>query len=134
MNFSEVGEVLHITRDGARKRILKYQDAEELQEFLIRDPEGKIVGLKDDGIEVLRNLGASRRSFSEERNISTLKHRIELLEAENGSLKEISDNHKQYIAHLEGEIYDLKDQIQRQKAELDAFKGMSLWQRLTYKG
>ena len=134
MNFTEAGEALHISREGARKRITKYQDEEDLQEFLIRDSEGKIVGLKDDGIEVLRNIGASRRSFSEERNLSVLKHKIELLEAENGFLKDISEGHKQYIAHLEGELNDLKDQIQRQKAELDTFKGMSFWQRLTYKG
>lgn len=134
MNFSQVAEVLHISREGARKRILKYQDHEDLQEFLIKDETGKVIGLKEDGIELLRNIGSSRRSFAEERNQINLKARIEILEIQKDTLQQMNDNNLQMIKYLQGENVALREQIQKQNAELEALKKMSFWQRLTYKG
>ncbi len=133
MNFSELGEKLNMSREGARKRVLKFKDHEDLLPYLEYDGE-RISGLNEDGIEVLRNIGSSRRSFSKERALSSLKGELSQKQAEIEAQRQINETQKRYIDHLEQEIKDLKDQNTKLSAELQTFKGMSLWQRLTYRG
>lgn len=134
MNFSEVADALHISREGSRKRILKYENDEQLKPYLIYDKDNKLIGLHDEGIEVLRTIGANRRSFSQERNVIEYKHQIELKTLENSSLNDRIKDQLQYITHLEQEIDDLKGENTRLREELKAIKGMNFWKRLTYKG
>lgn len=133
MNFSEVAEALHISRAGSRQKILKNKDAQEIKEYLIYDKNKKIVGLKEDGIEILRNLGATRRSFAEERNLSALKSEIALKTQENDLKNEIISNLKKELARYDKILDEYRERITKLENENEALKNMSFWQRLTFK-
>lgn len=125
LNFSEVGKELKMTPQGARKRILKYQHEDKLKPYLIFEKD-QLVGLEQDGIEILRQLGAHRRSFTKDRELNELKHKIELIEQENRFLKEGYEREKAYSE-------DYKQENQKLKAELNEINNMSFFKRLTYK-
>lgn len=125
LNFSEVAQELHMTPQGARKRILKYQHEKELIPFLIYEKE-QLVGLEQEGIEVLRQLGARRRSFTKDRKLIDLEHKIELLEQENKSLNELYQQQQRFSE-------DYKEQNEKLKAEINEFANGGIIKRLTYK-
>lgn len=125
LNFSDIADRLHITPQGARKKVLKYKDNEELKAFLIYN-NNELKGIEEDGLEVLRNLGNHRRSYSKDRKLMDLEHKVELLEQEN--------KHLLYERDREKEISDRATQEnEKLKAEINEFANGGILKRLTYK-
>lgn len=125
MNFAQVGNLLNITRDGARKRILKNQD--QLLPYLEKDETGKIIGLKEDGIEPLRNLkGDIRKSFKDERR----ELEIKLLKRDIEHYQELYNQEVRHNDQLTKQLEDTNVRIQKLEAELDYYHNAGVMQRL----
>lgn len=126
LNFTEVGKELKISQQATSKKIHKYENNEKLKPYLIYDENHNLVGLEQEGIEVLRHLGAHRRSFDKDRKLIDLEHRIELLEQENKSLNELYQQQQRFSD-------DYKEQNEKLRAEINEFASGGIIKRLTYK-
>ena len=126
LNFTEVGSELKISQQAASKKVHKYENNEKLKPYLIYDENHNLVGLEQDGIDVLRQLGAHRRSFSSDRKLIDLEHKIELLEQENRSLNELYKQQQRFSE-------DYKEQNERLRSEINEFANGGIIKRLTYK-
>ena len=124
MNFSQAGEQLNMTRDGARKRILKFKN--ELDSYLEKDESGKIIGISEEGIEELRNVGQSRRSFKQER----AQHQYDLLLEKYNGLNKLYEAQVKHNDELSKLLDQMRDENIKLNAELSQYRSAGLLQRL----
>lgn len=108
-NFQQTAELLNMkSGNGAKKRMLKYED--KLKQYLIYD-NGVLIGIDEEGIEPLRNVGARRRNYKD----TAIKHENELLKQQIESLRKEN-------AYLEKRLEEISGDLQREKAENEALR------------
>lgn len=122
MNYSKLGELLNMTRSGARNLVLRNE--KKLKPYLVYKNK-KIVGISEEAISIIRDMKMreskidSKKSFE----IDKLKLIIENLENEKKYLNKI-------IVDKEKELERLQNENIKIMALLDTYQNMSLWERL----
>lgn len=122
MNYSKLGELLHMTRSGARFLVLRNE--KELKPYLIIKNK-KIVGVSEDAVEIIRDMKMreskidSKKSFE----IDKLKLVIENLENEKRYLQMI-------LTDKEKQCESLKIENEKLLAILSQYENLNFFQRL----
>jgi hypothetical protein len=129
MNFTEIARAMHWkTGKSASNLIRKHENNKELKPYILRDLEtGRIIGLKQEGLEVLRNLGYQKPQplelAKQDLELIELNHKIELLE------QELKGNER-LLQYLTKDKERLEQENQQLKAELEQHKSLGFFKSL----
>lgn len=118
LSVSNLAQVLGMTYQGALKKLRTNE--EELEAYLVRDKKGSIKGIKEEGLEAIRQLPhrvsyASRKAQEDDRQRSVLEREIE-------NKEEIIKSKQAFIDELLKDKDELKARVVSLEAELEAYR------------
>lgn len=122
MNYSELGECLHITRQGARNIVIKNKS--KLKNYLIIKDK-KIVGIKNEGVEIIRNLQQRHPNTDSKKT-----NEIKLLSLQVENLQTQIKLFEKMVNDKDKTIDLLNDQITKLNAQLNHYQSLTFFERL----